>query len=368
MQGRQPSLYSNSSVFFESEFDDIRALQTSTLESYCETVANFSDILSLLHEKELFTHISATPYEMGHFLQTYFPVANQNLTVTPVDLIATPLAIAVEEEGRFLAKECDSLALLVDCYLGIIMDVLNNKLAQKPYEKRCDQENVTEREHALQAGKIAYLLGMRLTDILALLLHDIARPSIADPSYGHANHCKEGRAILSPLGLTVDYSGYHAFAKFLLSQFCPAYKNLISNVSKYTLNIQKSTLFDEAKGLSHLHSQQLAHTFFQIMFMRLIDDMSKVPEKLLTKKGASYFDDALILSMLKKQIVAHMHTEMDNSKDKGATLAAMKEKLEGALSLLLRAKAHSHHPELYEKYKDICDPLVSETKEGLTCS
>lgn len=362
MQGR--SFYTTSHVKFKSFSPSIAALQKYSLKDYISEISPFKTILAGLHKRGLFTHISAIDYTMNDFLKSYFEVQDLNersfFLSTPVDLIAQPLPLPQEEgQDTVYTKELSSLFELINCYLAMLLDVLNNQLAQKPYEKISDKEDVTEQEHALQAGKMALLLGMSLSDVLALLFHDIARPSVDDPLHGHSNHCQEGSTILSPLGLSVDYSGYHALAKYLLSEFCPNYEFLISDVSKYTLRIQKGGLNKEAQGLNQLDAESLASYLFQIMFMRLIDDMSKVPE-LVLKEKAQYFNNETILLMLKEQMITHLKEEMKNSKDTSETIAGCKAKLEAAISLMSRAKSQTNDPDLYEGYKDILEQRIEQ--------
>lgn len=360
MQDRSAS--STSHGLYASASQSIAALQAFSLKAYIKKITPFSVILANLQEKGLFTSISSIDYTMEDYLKHYFKEQNAFLSIPPVYLIAQPLPLC-EKEGQdaVLTEEWLPLSELITCYLSLLLDVLNNKLAQKPYEKVRDQENVTEQVHALQAAKIALLLGMNLSDVLALLFHDIARPSVDDPLHGHSNHCQEGSIILSPLGLDIDYSGYHAVAKFLLSQSCSRYEYLISDVSKYTLNIQKNSFVKEAQGLNHLSPQGLATYLFQIMFMRLIDDMSKVPElelrKILKDKETEYLSNETISAMLEKQMALHLQREMEKSKNKTEIIEEIKAKLEAAISLMLRAKSYTNNPSLYENYEEVFKSL-----------
>jgi predicted HD phosphohydrolase len=360
------SLNTTSSSLFKPVSQNVLALRKSTLAKYCSAMCNFSVMLEALQEQGLCKDHQPISYSMDDFLNTYFIDSSPFLSMSPIHLLANELSETVSEADD-IPEMFSSLSNEIDCYLAMLIDVLNNQLAQKPYENVCDNENVTEQEHALQAGKIALITGMHACDVLALLFHDIARPSVNDPLHGHANHCKEGGIILSPLGLEVDYSSYHALAKYLLYTFCPPYKELISTVSEYSLGIQKKNLQEQFMELNQLSSQQLAPFLFQIIFMRLIDDMSKVPalelRKITGDKQVDYFNRQMIEVMLKKQMMAHFHLLAHQSKNKDDSINQMKEKFDAAILLMLRARKYSNHSSLYEKYHAIID-LLEEREIG----
>ncbi len=367
MATREQSVFTSTSSLFKPPSPSLLAFQKTTLESYLSELPSFKEILTILNEKAIFLGKEPVQYRMDDFLATCVHLSNTNLNCPPVQLLAEPLSFATTPmstltESEHLPEPCLLLADEIACYIAIIGDVLNNQLAQKPYEKAVDLEYVTEQEHALQAGKISYRLNMPLEDILALLLHDIARPSIDDPEHGHSNHCKEGSTILSPLGLAIDYSGYHAFAKYLLYTFCPSYKDLISKTSRRTLEIQLQDLALQLGELTDFPPPQLAFAMYKIMLMRLIDDMSKVPPSELNKRldggEPEYFNHQDIQNMLSKQMNRHLNRMIAQSTDITKTLKETKDKLDAALLLLLRARGYSTHPALYEKYHEVIEPLL----------
>ena len=204
---------------------------------------------------------------------------------------------------------------------------------------------------------------MQLDDILGLLLHDIARPSIDDALHGHSNHCVEGHTIVSPLGFSTDYTGNHAFAKSLLYTFCPSYKDIISDASRHSLKIQAQGGWDVSE-LNDLSSCDLAFTIYKLMFMRLIDDMSKVPPMLLKKRRdgcePDYFSSEFIQKMLLKQMITYLKSMVVDGAESIGLVKEMEGKLDAALILLLRAKSYSTHPELYEKHHEIIGPLLAQ--------
>lgn len=355
MKGRESTTYGNSSVLFPAVSANILALQESYLDLYCSNIEDFADILPILHKKGLFKHIEPIPYSMCDFLKAYFSDASPYARLSPMHLLAKPLPhsdfFQPLAETDTVPALFTSLSKPIHSYMAVLGEILNNQLAQRPYENLRDQENVTEQEHALQAGKIALLLGMQSSDVLALLFHDVARIPTADNAlHGHSNHCEEGSTILSPLGLTVDYSGQHAFAKYLLYAFCPEYKALISPVSTFSLSIQEKKLQQSCLALQNMDAKQLANFMFQIMFMRLIDDMSKVPElelrKLLGGEKTDYFTSDMIQTLVKNQLFSTLKNLAENSNNAEETVRDMEAKLEAALSLMLKA------PDLYDKYKD----------------
>ena len=89
------------------------------------------------------------------------------------------------------------------------------------------------------------------------------------------------------------------------------------------------------------------------MFLRLIDDMSKVPESLIKQsmldQKPEYFSDMHIRKMLVKQMITHLKTMPGTP----ANLSLMKDKLHGAFELLLRAKTYSLNPTLYITHEPI---------------
>ena len=358
----------SASVLFKPLPRSVVTLQKATLQRYSNEFPSFPTMLGALNQQGLFLDKKPVKYNMTNFLETNFKHSIPHLNRSPLQLLTEPLSSTTLSMDRFIETEnypapFGLLSGEINCYIEILMDVFNNQLAQKPYEALCDQENVTEREHGLQAGKISYLLGMCLGDILALLFHDIARPSISNPLHGHSNHCKEGSVILLRSVLPIDYAGYHTFAKYLLYTFTPSYRDLISDTSKYSLKIQSKDLAWELGELNTLDSFQLANTIYKIMFMRLIDDMSKVPTCELRKrlgKEPDHFDNQLIQKMLSNQITMHLKEKLLHSTNIEETVNDIKEKLDAALLLLLRARNHTTNPYLYEKHDEIIGKLLKE--------
>ncbi|KTC70237.1 hypothetical protein Lbir_1820 [Legionella birminghamensis] len=334
-----------------------RHLLKTNLAVYWEELPDFPAILQKLRAKGYFEGQEAVDYTAADFLKE-FSLNEQMLKATPVELLCSPLtSLEVLTAECSLPSEFTELSPNIECYIEIINDVLQNRLAQKPYDNPSDQENVTEQEHALQAGKLGLLLFGCLEDVLGLLLHDIARPSINDPVHGHSKHCQEGSKILAPLGLKIDYAGHHAFAKYLLNLCCPSYKKLISDTSIFTLNIQEKGLAEEIKDLSSLDSTALARVFYQLMLMRIIDDSSKVSnidlKRRLRGNHPEFFDSACIHSMLRRQIGLYLREKLGGNQPLEVIKTEIKSQLNEALFLLLRAKEASNAPQLYEKYESL---------------
>lgn len=369
MATRKESVFTTSSaVLFQPLPQSLQALEQTTLERILAEIPPYPTILAQLQAHGLFVDKQPIDYTMHQFLDTELKQSEANLACSSFQLLIKPLphdtlvrAILAGDKGY--PEEFATYALFsrVDCYIEVLCDVLSNQLAQKPYEQLSDRENVTEREHGLQAGKIAYLLGMSLDDILALLFHDIARPSVDDPKYADVHHASEGGIILSPLGLSLDYSSCHAFAKYILHTFSPAYRELISATSLRTLALQAENLPGQLGELASLDSASLSSAIYKIVVMRVIDDQSKAPTLELSKRlegeKPDYFSDEFIKSMLHKQMAEHLTKLMKTSIDREKTIHLFEEKLDNSITLLLRAKEYSLHPDIYGHYHQIIDPL-----------
>ncbi|KTC87277.1 hypothetical protein [Legionella drozanskii] len=385
MATRKESVFTSPTVFFTPVSQNLLVLEKATLKSFIDAIPDFADMLTELKKKGFFKDKELKEYTMLDFIAESFGTNSPDMDISAAQLLVKELSDTkilltrvpeteeTEEKENCEAAESETitqeqLGLLapfvreINCYIDLLYDVLNNNLAQKPYEKTEDQENVTELQHALQAARISFILQMSLSDILALLFHDIARPSVNDAEHGHENHCKEGSTILDPLGLDIDYSGYHAFAKYLLYTFCPPYHGLISQTSVYTLGFQDKDWSAQIAGLNELDSLSLAKSLFKIMLMRLIDDMSKVPESQLKnsydESPSRYFDESQIKKMLRKQILTHLNQQATPSSNREATIQEVQGKLEAATLLLLRAKDFSMNERLYKQYADVVDPLL----------
>jgi len=391
--------------FFSYPDDNLTTLRKATLSLYCNEIVDFEKIIDKLKKQHFFTSLQGTTGCITDFTknlkQSELDTPLPQLLAKPLPIIEeyklspTALKLSSDPTSRGLSagssdpgierdfwiprtsrgtsgtlnlmavkqNPCSQLSkpldVTINCYIDMLIDVLNNKLAKKPYENINDLENVTERQHALQAGKIALLIGLPLNDVIALLLHDIARPSINDPTHGHANHCFEGSTILKPFGLSTDYAGLHAFAKYLLFHCCPDYKDLISHTSRYTLAIQSKNMASQIESLNNLDASALAPVLYKIMLMRLIDDMSKVPDcelqKIAGNQQIENLDDVMIKKMLSQQIMTHMEN-LSGEKQ----MNQFKEELEDALRLLLRAQEYSSNAELYTQYHDVINEAATQ--------
>ncbi|MFC3908624.1 hypothetical protein ACFORL_05985 [Legionella dresdenensis] len=329
------------------------------LMDYFSCFPAFNDLLFLLQQAGYCAPIAACEYSAIDFLKEH-PQINRVALESDITVLLTaphPILPVNQTSLSCLPEPAQNLETKIACYIGLIIDVLNNQLAQKPYEQTCDQENVTEREHALQAGKIAAQVGLPKDLVISLLLHDIARPSVNDAQHGHKNHCGEGSTILAPLGLPVDFAGLHTLAKYLLSLCCKPYNGLISSASRNSLAIQKSSMPSHLKPLLQLESRQLAKLFYQIMFLRLIDDSGKAPEselqKTQQKTQIDYLQNETIASLLTEQIINAISHGLEHSEDKSQWLHNFEEQLDTAITLLGRAREYSNNPELYQQYESV---------------
>jgi predicted HD phosphohydrolase len=361
MATRSVSVFSSSPVLFQSLPQSLIALEQTSIKKILNEMPSYPIILAQLQEQGLFLDKQPTDYTIQQFLETHLKT---NLDQSSFQLLMKPLPEQQSDKTRLALaveypKELPHAGLRpkIDCYIDVLCDVLSNQLAQKPYEQLSDRENVTEREHGLQAGKIAYLLGMDLDDVLALLFHDIARPSVNDPKYADVHHAREGGIILLPLGLSIDYSSSHAFAKYILHAFSPAYRELLSATSLRTLSLQAKDLSGQLGELNALNDSQLADAIYKIVLMRVIDDQSKAPTAELTQRlqgnKPDYFTDEGIKKMLHTQMAMHLARLTKSGIEK--TMSSLEAKLDASIALLLRVKEHSLHPDLYEKHHQIID-------------
>lgn len=349
-------------VRFFSESHNLRALRIANFQAYCDQTPSFAVILAGLQERGWLQTVPSFQYTMADFLRD--AGMDTYLDLSPVKLLAKPLPVFLQEAEKKveLPTVFAGLAGKLEFYKRLILDVLNNDLAQQNYEEGVpDQENVSERVHALQAGKLAALV-LPAEKTLPLLLHDIARTTNKDQEYGHAHHCEEGSVILAPLGLVIDYTRHHALAKYLLFHFCEPYsqgltpetKGLISPVSTYSLQKQIETLGPLMKALAGLAPVELARFFFSIMFMRLTDDFSKVPvaelRRELNGQEPDYFSDELIARLLHQQLRQHLHQLDQSHEDKTVMLCDYEKQLDTAISLLARARQYTYDAALYEAY------------------
>ena len=355
MHDQQGSNFSGTDHFFANESANITTLKRAKLDFYCQQIASFDDIFNYLKKQKVADfEAPLIPYSINCFLTEHLPQADLALQRLLPHLLAQSMPVIPELDTCYPATISLPLQSKTECYVALLIDVLGNKLALQPYEQHCDQENVTERQHALQAGKISSLLGMSREDVIAMTFHDIARPSISNATHGHIHHCKEGSQILKPLNLSIDYAGLHALAKHLLLLFCPAYKQLISPTSYRSFKMQVATLFTtEIEALRDLSSLELAKTVYKIMLMRLVDDTSKVSELVLKEEcgqdSVQYMDDYCIEQLVRNQLCSQMALLK--------TTEPFEKNIDEAIRLLLRAKSFSLNPGLYEKFAPILQEL-----------
>jgi predicted HD phosphohydrolase len=355
--------------FFSEQPHNIQAFHKSNLMHYCSQLPTFPALLSSLQAKQQFLTKQPVAYGIDLFLKE--KISNPHfLSSPPAELMSAPLPheskmVLLEEDEKKLQERLRqtlppifrSQIAKLTFYLLALVDVFDNQLAQRNYEAGLpDQENVSERVHGLQAAKMAALLGLPQDLIIAMLLHDIARPTHEEASHGHSNHHLEGAELLAPLGLSLPYTWYHAYAKFLLRECCPPYQALLSPVSAYSLSLQNKKLEPQINKLNALDSLSLAKQLYQLMFLRLFDDLSKVPALALTKK-AEYLNDAAIRGLLFDQLSVHLQRLAKSKKDLHQVVGEFDAELDTAIDLLVRPKAYSNKPELYQRFRYLVEPL-----------
>lgn len=297
--------------------------EEKSLTYYLNQIPTFPELLKKFQAQGLFLDIEPVDYCMDDFLIAYFGTIPEALKLLPSELLIKPL-----KEGPVSLKSLTDPKVCnldlpkeiwdkIDAYIDKDCEALDSHLGQRIYEKKSDQEKVTEREHASEAGKLAYQLGMKLGDIIALEAHDIARVTEPDPSYCHVHHAKEGGIILEPLYLSPPplkfepiYSTLHTLAKLGLT-FCPAYLNLISEASINSLALQSQDWSTEIEILKPYKGKEFATILYKNIFMRLIDDLSKVPTAELQKKlggqDPEYFDQPTFKEMMKQQMITNLN-------------------------------------------------------------
>ena len=363
------SFWSRSSArFFSAVPHNLQVFYKSNLSQYCSQLPDFPSLLTKLKSKGQFLNTLPVSYNMSQFLEA--KISNRHfLDYVPRQLMSQPLpevklsATSLYEEGKLkdslkqkLPMAFKGLANELAFYLLLIVDVFNNQLAQRNYEAGVpDQENVSERLHGLQAAKLAALFGLPQDVILAMLLHDLARPTHENATHGHSNHHLEGDLILAPLGLSLSYTRYHAYAKFLLSELCPPYQALLSPVSATSLSLQNKSMQDQLKKLEQLDSLSLANCLYQLMLLRLFDDLSKVPTMALDKT-VQYLNDSTISRMLVQQISQYLKAKVEDGKNVQAAVAVLEQQLELATELLLRPQAYSNNKNLYQEFFYLQEP------------
>lgn len=344
----QVLLSSEKSRLFSAVPHNSKTLNTVTMAMLCEGVPDFDVILQGLKNRGFFRDVEPVALSLSDVLQGWIK-NHERLLATPHALVHESVVYPSVVSALDLPNEFSVFQDQIQLYIQLICDVLSNTLADKNYEPGLpNTENVSEREHALQAGKIAYLFGLDSSDVLAMLLHDISRPTHEDQVYGNKNHCDEGSAILAPLGFSIDYCRYHAFAKYLLNEFNPTYKNkLLSPVSQVSLEEQKAKMHDQLQDLSSLATIELAALLYKIIYMRLVDDFSKVPTCGMV---IDYFSDEYLKMLLSRQFSLHLTKLSSTREELSSMLDDFSKKLESALVLLQRPKEFSKHLELYASH------------------
>lgn len=363
------TLWSSSSPrFFSTVPHNLQHFHKTNLNQYCKQIPAFPTLLTKLQLKGQFLEKKPVSYSMDLFLTqkisnphflNYVPTQLMSQTLPAAQTTASACENATqlkESLDHKLPSAFKRLSNKLAFYLLLLVDVFNNKLAQRHYEPGVpDQENVSERLHGLQAAKLATLFGLPRDLILAMLFHDLARPTHEDATHGHSNHHLEGDHILAPLGLSLSYTGYHAYAKFLLRELCPPYQDLLSPVSALSLSVQNKKMESQLSKLNQLDSLSLAKNIYQLMFLRLFDDLSKVPALALDKK-VQYLTDSAISRMLFDQLSAHLNELAKSGKDLHQVVVTMEDQLEVAMDLLLRPKEYSNNPQLYKHFWQLIEP------------
>src|SRR3990167_2871645 len=353
--------------FFSRASHNLTQLKTAKLGVYFRAIPNCTTLLKALNSKGQFLGKEPLTYDANQFLQEEIP-QHSFLEKTPIELMnhslrGTSFHSDSSQLERILTqslpKEFKSLNRKITFYILLIEDVFTNKLAQRNYESGLPEyENVSEQLHGLQAGKLATLLGFSRNEVLAMLFHDLARPTHEQDDRGHASHHSEGHHILMPLGLSTSFAWYHAYAKFLLKELCEPYPTLLSPVSHRSLTLQKQNMLEQIANLHQHNSQALAKTLYKLMFLRLIDDFSKIPQMALNK-NVEYLTQDKIRHLLLVQIIEHCEKMAKSVKNKKQTAGVFNNQLEIAMAHLLRPQAFSNNPALYREFYDYSHPGIS---------
>jgi predicted HD phosphohydrolase len=244
-------------------------------------------------------------------------------------------AVLLEEPiERLSIHDIHSLTSKQEEYCAKLLEVMNNKLSQRNYEPHlADRENVNERQHALEASKIGRQLGFSTEFQLVLFLHDIGRITHVSVAHGHKYHAKEGGLILEPLGLS-EYPIHHAFAKFLLNEFCPPYKTLISPLSITSLSAQNISFQSIIENLQKMEPKALLQFCYKMMTLRAVEEFGKCPvtEFNHTDGEELFLNDAEFEFLIKNKL----HTLNSQLKTKPDARVIHNKNLDVALDLLNR--------------------------------
>src|SRR3990167_551963 len=359
-----------SSRFFSAQAHNLPAFQRKLID-FTAHIPDYPFILNELQKKSFFVKKVPIPYTMDQFLLTRIPERCRSFLNKPLlKLLTMPLTqesiqphIRLDARKIELPQALKELRSPLEHYVKFMIDLLNNRLAQRDYEVGVPTyENVSERSHALQAGTFALRFGLPTDKMLAMLLHDISRVTHPDFDFSNEHHHLESSDIVAPLGLSLDYTRHHGLAKYLLRKFCLPYSQLISPFSERSLSTQERTLPPLIEVLdTQLSSEELAKFIYEIMFLRVsIDDSSKIPDAKFVEELAGtplaslYFDDVTIEKMLIKQLLEHLHQLVACNADIEQAAADYARKLDKALRLMVRAASYSAETEMQEY---ICPPV-----------
>jgi predicted HD phosphohydrolase len=303
-----------------------------TLHSYFIDFPSSSQLLNefSLNKKQSKLNVQNVLKEMN---------VNSNLQLTAPHLLNMPIKHHHEnlkDLNLIFPDKLNKISHKLTDYSTMLLNVMGNKFSQRDYElDLSEKENISERRHADQATKIGLQLGLSDDLLLALFFHDVGRVTHSSVSYGHKHHAYEGSLILKPLSL-FNYTGYHAFAKFLLNKFCASYEELISPLSKKSLAIQEVDFSQIKIMLAKVEPELLLRFCYKIMILRLIDDLSKIPDELLNSMTPD--ERYLTHDEIKSLIIKKLTTECQclvNTKSEDYQL--YENDLDVALSLLHRA-------------------------------
>ncbi|MDR3476462.1 MAG: hypothetical protein P4M14_00340 [Gammaproteobacteria bacterium] len=327
--------------FSQQSYHNVEMLKSISLVNIFASLPNFDHILKKLQSHHYFPNQSPVSYDSHQALRQLFPNGDKKLHHSAVTLLtdSTPVVLPSTEtvvHPDHLASHFKQLASPINLYIDKLCQVLANTLAERNYEAGLpDSENVSERVHALQAGLVAYRLGLSHVNIAALLLHDISRCTKEDIAHSHRFHHTESSKILSPLGAVKNYTSHHPFAKFLLYEFSEVYRtHLLSPLSQNSLKMQSDSFAASVRRLSIHQNEKLAEALFQLMAMRAIDDFSKVPEHLLQANltASHYFDNDTIKKLLVHVMVNHLILLNPDE----ATVSQFRSDLSAAMKILSR--------------------------------
>lgn len=193
--------------------------------------------------------------------------------------------------GSCMANELfDQIADLYDTYGG---------------EKYMIGEEITQKQHALQAAFLAFKDHQSEEMIVALLLHDIGqivqKKSLGEKSFLDFSHDEIGYDWLKKnhfSDFVCDFAKYHTLAKVILCEKDPEYFNTLSWASKESFMIQKKKFLSDQKIIEEFLSHRQLDALLEC---RRFDDLAKESE-LDEKKGLldfTFYKD-MITNQIKK--------------------------------------------------------------------